>query len=196
MRIAWMMLALALMLPMPVAADSGDRSWSLGIAGATVQSRFRAGDELGGNSNSMDDSVLLRATRHHSGWRYGGDIIQVSYDEARLRVLTVYGDWVQSAGQIFSWYLGAAAGYGQSRWRGGDPLDGGSDFGVSGNTTVSWVLGPRFGGLIEVTDRVEVEIGYRYLFTGLSDRFSSDEASGTVRVRDQRLVHGGVNIRF
>ncbi|MCK8516563.1 hypothetical protein M0534_09535 [Methylonatrum kenyense] len=197
MRLAWIGLACALMLPVaPASADGGDKSWSLGISGTTVQSRFRAGNDLGGNSNGMDDSVLLRVTRLQGGWRYGGDAVQVSYDEARMRVVTVYADWVRSAGNIFSWYLGAAAGYGQVRWRGNDPLDGGEHFGVSGDTAGSWVLGPRLGGLIEVTDRVEVEIGYRYLVTGISDRFSGDAASGTVRVRDQRLVHGGVNLRF
>jgi len=197
MRIAWLGLAFALMLPAaPALAEAGDKRWSLGLAGTTAQSRFRAGNDLGGGSNRMDDSVLLRVTRLQDGWRYGGDAVQVSYDEARLRVVTVYADWVRSAGNIFSWYLGAAGGYGQARWRGNDPLGGGDNFGVSGDTTGSWVLGPRLGGLIEVTDRVEVEIGYRYLFTGISDRFSSDTASGTVRVRDQRLVHGGVNLRF
>lgn len=192
-----LLVVLSLSLPAPLAAgQDGERRWLVGVAGASSQSRLRAGSDLGGNENTLHDALLVRAARLNRPWRYGADAMQVNYDEARLRVYTGWLDYVRPAGQIFSWYGGAAAGLAGLKWRDDDPLGAGRDFGVRGDTTMSWVAGLRLGGLIEVTDLVQVEIGYRYLITGLNERFRDGDARGEVRVRDQRVVHGGVNFRF
>ncbi len=197
-----LIVVLALLLPSlagandRAAAFEAERRWFLGIGGATSQSRFRADSAAGGNTNSLSDTPVLRIGRYGRPARYGIDLMRVRYDEAEVWYNTAFLDYVIPGGEIFSGYAGLALGWGHLRWRRDSLLGGALDFNARGENTTSWLAGLRFGGLIEVTELVQVEIGYRYLFTDFSDRFSADGERVTVEGTNQRAVHAGVNFRF
>lgn len=179
----------------PVAFETERRLFA-GIAGTTSQSRFHVSEAAGGSVNTLSDALLLRFGRFGRPARYGVDIMHVRYDEARVIAGTLWLDHIFAAGDIFSGYVGIAAGGVQLRWRGNDPFDAGHGFGVDDETESSWAAGLRVGGLIEVTDLVQVELGYRFLFTGLEADFPVNERTAAVEMRNQRVVHAGVNFRF
>ncbi len=195
---------LALFLLLPTAANGSDRAvafeaerrWFIGVGGATSQSRFRSDATAGGNANTLSDTPFVRLGRYGRPARYGLDVMRVRYDEAEVWYGTAFLDYVIPGGEIFSGYAGISLGWGRLRWRSNDLLGGELDFGARGNTTKSWLAGIRLGGLIEVTPRVQAEIGYRYLFTDFSDRFSAEGQRVSVEGRNQRAVHAGVNFRF
>jgi len=194
----------SLLLPATAAAAAGDRAaafdaerrWFAGISGATSQSSFNVGSGAGGNTRSLTDTGMLRVGRYGQPTRYGVDLMYVRYSEATLWLATGWLDYVIPWGDIFSGYAGITAGGVSLRWRGNNPFGAGTDFGVDGNQEISWAAGLRAGGLIEVTELVQVEVGYRFLFTGLEDRFSNDDVDAKVELRNQRVVHAGVNFRF
>lgn len=202
-RIALGLLAsLLLLLPATAMGDGravafeAERRWFVGIGGATSQSRFRADKEAGGNTNSLSDTPVLRIGRYGRPARYGLDLMRVRYDEAVAWYNTAFLDYVFPGGEIFSGYLGLALGWGHLRWRDNTLLGGETDFGARGDTTTSWLAGVRIGGLIEVTELIQVEIGYRYLFMDFSDSFSHEDKTVSVEGTNQRAVHAGVNFRF
>lgn len=199
MRCLPILLLVILALPVPAAASDravafeAERRWFVGIAGATSQTRFNVDDEAGSSINSLTDATMLRLGRFGRPARYGVDLMYVRYDEAVVLFGTAWLDYVIAAGDIFSGYAGIAAGTASLRWRDNDPFGANENFGVKDDTERSWVAGLRVGGLIEVTELVQVELGYRYLLSGLEAEFAD---SATVRLRNQRAVHAGVNFRF
>ncbi len=203
MRYSWL-LPVLLLLPLPAAAQPFDRAVAfeaerrmfIGIGGATSQSRFRADGEAGGNINSLSDTPVLRIGRYGRPARYGVDLMRVNYDEAEAWYGTAFLDYVIPGGEIFSGYVGIAAGWGRMRWRRNDVLGGDSDFGAKGTHTGSWLAGVRAGGLIEVTELIQVEIGYRFLFADFEEQFSDGTTTVTAESKNQRAVHAGVNFRF
>ena len=200
----WLLpLCLALLwAPAPSVADGRavalevDRRMYIGISGFTAQSRIRTEGGVGSGVNTLSDGLMLRFGRTGRPARYDVEIAQTNYDEARLRLGMASLDYLIPGGDLFSGFAGLVVGYASADWNGNDPLDGGDNFGVRNESDSGPVVGARAGGLIEVTDLVQVEIGYRYLHTEISSRFRGEEKSGKVRIRNIRMVHAGVNFRF
>ena len=200
----WMLpLCLALVcVPAPSVADDRavalqvDRRMYIGISGFTAQSRIRADSSVGSSVNTLSDGPMLRFGRTGRPARYDVEIARTNYDEARLLLGMASLDYLFPGGDLFSGFAGVVVGYASADWKGSDPFDGGDDFGARDDSDSGPVVGARAGGLIEVTDLVQVEVGYRYLHTDISGRFRSDQASGKVRIRNIRMVHAGVNFRF
>ncbi|MCC5810149.1 MAG: hypothetical protein JJU06_07230 [Ectothiorhodospiraceae bacterium] len=203
MRYSWLLLVLVLLPVQGFAQPFGravafeaERRMFIGIGGATSQSRFRADGEAGGNLNTLSDTPVLRVGRYGRPTRYGVDLMRVNYNEAETWYGTAFLDLVIPGGEMFSGYVGVAAGWGSMRWRRNDVLGGDGNFGAKGTRTGSWLAGFRAGGLIEVTDLVQVEIGYRFLFADFEERFSDGTTTVTAVSKNQRAVHAGVNFRF
>lgn len=196
--------AVALLLGFPgVSAADGravalevDRRMYAGIAGFTAQSRMRASDDAGSSTNTLSDGPLFRLGRTGRPARYDVELARTGYDEGELWLTMASLDYLIPGGSLFSGYLGITGGYGRLEWKSNDPFGADRDFGVRGERDSSYVAGIRGGGLIEVTDLVQVEIGYRYLHTEFSRRFDDDGEGGKVQVRNLRMVHAGVNFRF
>ncbi|WP_290647831.1 hypothetical protein [Aquisalimonas sp.] len=178
------------------AALEVDRRMYSGIAGFTAQSRMRAEDSAGDNVNTLSNGLMLRFGRTGRPARYDVELARTNYDEGELWLGMASLDYLIAGGDLFSGFVGVVAGYGLLEWNSNDPFDGGEDFGVRGEQDGSPVVGARAGGLIEVTEMVQVEIGYRYLHTEFSRRFRANDVGGKVRVRNIRMVHAGVNFRF
>lgn len=178
------------------AALQVDRRLYVGISGMTAQSRIHVGGGAGEDVNTLSDGFLLRFGRTGRPARYDVELARTRYDEGTLLLGMASLDYLIPWGELFSGFVGLVAGYAQLEWDGDDPFDGGADFGVDGETAAGGVVGLRAGGLIEVTELVQVEIGYRYLHTGMDQRFGSDAEGGRVNVRNVRMVHAGVNFRF
>ncbi|SEO95793.1 hypothetical protein [Aquisalimonas asiatica] len=195
-------LALLLGFPAVAAADGRavalevDRRMYAGIAGFTAQSRMRAEDGAGSGTNSLSDGLLLRLGRTGRPARYDVELARTNYDEGELWLTMASLDYLIPGGDLFSGYVGIVGGYGRIEWNSNDPFGGGDNFGVRGERDSSYVAGLRGGGLIEVTDLVQVEIGYRYLHTEFSRQFDGNDGGGKVQVRNLRMVHAGVNFRF
>ncbi|MFV8835399.1 hypothetical protein [Aquisalimonas sp.] len=195
-------LALLLGLPAVGVADGRavalevDRRMYAGIAGFTAQSRMRAGDDAGSGVNTLSDGPLLRLGRTGRPARYDVELARTNYDEGELWLTMASLDYLIPGGGLFSGYVGIVGGYGRIEWNSDDPFGGDENFGVRGERDSSYVAGVRGGGLIEVTELVQVEIGYRYLHTELSRRFDANGRGGKVQVRNVRMVHAGVNFRF
>ncbi len=179
----------------PAALDS-ERRWFIGIGGATSQSRISAGSDAGRAGDTLTDTLVARAGRYSGRMRYGIDVMRVNYDEARVWMTTAWLDYLIPLGDLFSGYAGIAAGHARLNWRENDPFDAGRNFGLRGQTDDSWTAGLRVGGLIEVTELVQVELGYRFLFTDLETRFRDGDVDERVTFRNQRAVQAGVNFRF
>ena len=173
-----------------------DRRMYVGIAGFTAQSRIRTDGGVGSGVNTLSDGPMLRLGRTGRPARYDVEIARTNYDEAELLLGMASLDYLIPGGDLFSGFAGLVLGYASADWNSNDPLDGGDNFGVRGQSDAGPVVGARAGGLIEVTDLVQVEIGYRYLHTEISGRFRGEETSGKVRIRNIRMVHAGVNFRF
>ena len=173
-----------------------DRRMYIGISGFTAQSRIRTEGGVGSGVNTLSDGLMLRFGRTGRPARYAVEIAQTNYDEARLRLGMASLDYLIPGGDLFSGFAGRVVGYATADWNGNDPLDGGDNFGVRNESDSGPVVGARAGGLIEVTDLVQVEIGYRYLHTEISSRFRGEQESGKVRISNIRMVHAGVNFRF
>lgn len=163
-----------------------------GFAGATTQARFAVDGNAGESVTSLDDGLLLRVGRFGRPARYGIDLMAARYQEAEAWTVTAFLDYVIEGGDLFSGYVGIAGGYGRLDWRDRDPFGAGTAMTRRGQRAESPVAGLRVGGLIEVTDVVQVEIGYRFLWTDFNDRFND----GGVEGRNQRAIHAGVNFRF
>ncbi len=173
-----------------------DRRMYAGVAGFTAQSRIGADGPIGSGVNTLSDGVMLRLGRTGRPARYDVEIARTNYDEARLVLGMASLDYLIPGGGLFSGFAGLVVGYASADWNGSDPLDSGDTFDTRDQRDSGPVIGLRGGGLIEVTDLVQVEIGYRYLHTEISGRFESDDASGKARIRNVRMVHAGVNFRF
>ena len=173
-----------------------ERRWFAGFAGATSQTRFTADGTAGSSTTALADGLLVRFGRFGRPTRYGMDTSRVRYDQAEMWTTTAYLDYVFAGGGLFSGYLGVTVGYGTLRWRGRHPFDGEADFRRADSRQRGPVAGLRAGGLIEVTDLVQVEIGYRYLWTDFEERFDNDSGGGSVTASNQRAIHAGVNFRF
>ena len=202
-RTAWLMLIVSLLwLPAPTMADGRavalevDRRMYAGVAGFTSQSRMRADGDAGGSVNTLSDGLMLRLGRTGRPARYDIELTRTGYDEGELLLGMASLDYLIPGGGLFSGFIGLVTGYGRLEWGSNDPFDSGTDFDVRGERDSSWLIGLRGGGLIEVTELVQVEVGYRYLHTELSRRFQADDERGRVRVTNIRMVHAGVNFRF
>lgn len=187
--------------PFPADADRPaalkvDRRMYIGVAGFTAQSRFDADNSVGGDTDALSDGPMLRFGRTGRPARYDVEIARTNYDEGTVLLGMASLDYLIPWGDLFSGFVGVVAGYASIEWNGNDPLGAGDDFGVRNDSDSGAVVGLRAGGLIEVTELVQVEIGYRYLHSEISRRLDSGENSGRVRMRDIRIVHAGVNFRF
>ncbi|MCP1675063.1 hypothetical protein J2T57_002211 [Natronocella acetinitrilica] len=197
----WLFLLLSILAADAPASDRAvafqqEKRWFAGFAGATTQARFTVEGDAGSSVTSLDDALYLRAGRFGRPMRYGVDLMRVRFDEAETWTVTGFLDYVISGGDLLSGYIGITAGGSTLRWRDSDPFDGGGRFGARGDRVNSPVAGLRAGGLIEVTEIVQVEIGYRFLWTNFEDDFDDGTLSGSVEGRNQRAIHAGVNFRF
>ncbi|MDN3517002.1 hypothetical protein QWY84_05180 [Aquisalimonas lutea] len=195
------LLAGALAAP-PLSADERaaalqvDRRVYAGLSGMTAQSDIHVGGGAGGDVNTLSDGFLLRLGRTGRPARYDVELARTRYEEGTLLLGMVSLDYLIPWGDLFSGFVGLVGGYARVEWKGDDPFSGGADFNTDGETVSGGVIGLRGGGLIEVTDLVQVEIGYRYLHTGMDQRFTGGARSGRVDIRNVRMVHAGVNFRF
>lgn len=199
----WLTALLLMALTMGPAAASEraaalrvDERLYAGVAGFTAQSRIRVADGVGDNVNTLSDGVMLRFGRTGRPARYDVELARTRFDEADLLLAMASLDYLIPWGDLFSGFTGLVVGYAQVEWRRNDPFGGGADFGVRGKRDEGAVVGLRAGGLIEVTDFVQVEIGYRYLHADFERRFEAADRAGRVQVRNVRMVHAGVNFRF
>ena len=197
-----LLLGAIILASLPAAADDRaaalevDRRLYLGISGFTAQSRISADGAIGGGRDTLSDGPMLRFGRTGRPARYDVEILRTGYDEGELLLAMASLDYLIPWGDLFSGFVGVVAGYARIEWDGDDPLDGDGAFGVDGSRDGGAVGGVRAGGLIEVTELVQVEIGYRFLHTDIRRRFRDGDTSATARVRNIRIVHAGVNFRF
>lgn len=179
----------------PAALETDNREYA-SFAVATAQSQIDAPGAIGGSRNTLDDAVMIRLGRTGRPARYDLELTRAGYAEGTMWTATAALDYLIPWGDLFSGYVGLVAGYARMEWADDDPLNAGRDFSQGGATDDGPVAGVRLGGLIEVTERVQVEIGYRYLHADLEADFRSGNARGTAEVGNFRLVHAGVNLRF
>lgn len=190
-----MTMAAAASAERPAALEAPHREYA-SFAVATAQSQIDAPGAIGGSRNTLNDALMVRLGRTGRPARYDLELTRAGYAEGTLWTATAALDYLIPWGTLFSGYVGLVAGYARMEWASDDPLGAGQDFGQDGATDDGPLAGIRLGGLIEVTERVQVEIGYRYLHADLESDFRADNASGVADVTNVRLVHAGVNLRF
>jgi len=132
--------------------------------------------DTGTSSDSSSESgsgIAIFADKYYQGtYRFDGTVSFTSYDSFDIYMATASADYLFPYNAQLTFFAGGTAGGAMQKY---------SDSGLA-DSAAGLVYGVQGGGIMLVTDRIMLELGYQMRFTDLETEFTSSSVTAKAKL--------------